>query len=108
VRRDAPLIAAVVTQLFVLLAAGAFHLRVRPSVIDSYRRAALPLPTSVALGLSSWLLPTALLVATVLGIWAVLSNGKRGARLRALAIGLTVSGLVFVYAALVAIVPLLG
>jgi hypothetical protein len=97
-----------VLQALVALGSLAFVGWVRPKLMTIYRDADMALPMTAKLALSGWLLPCSAALGIALAIAALASSGQRGRRLRWVSIGLTISGLVFVAAALAAFAPLLA
>jgi hypothetical protein len=97
-----------VLQVVVCALSLSFYLHVRPQLWASYEEAGLAVPGTARIALSSWLLPCSVALGVVTGVAAALSRRQRGRRLRWLGIGLTVSGLTFVAAALSAFAPLFG
>jgi hypothetical protein len=86
---------------------AAFHVAVRPTLLSTYRDAALDLPWHARIALGDVAVPMVLAAAAALAIALAASRQPRGWRLRALGAAVASSGLLLMVAALAAIAPLL-
>jgi hypothetical protein len=106
-RRQTPMLVLLVAQGFVLAAGAVFHFAVRPQLLQTYADSAIAVPWGVRLALGSWLLPATLICALLTSLAMAASGGKRGIRLRVIAVAVTASGFVLMAAALSSFMPLL-
>ncbi len=106
--RNHPLYLLSALQLLVCLAATGYAWWAAPALLADYRRHGDPLSVLAQLALAGWPLLLVCWLAFAVVMVALLRKGKRGARLRQMAIALTVSAAAFVVLAMASVLPLLG
>ena len=106
--RDRPLYALLLLQLLVTAAASAYALWAAPSLATAYAQQGGALPLLARLALMRWPLMAVCWPALVVVVGALLRRGQRRARLRVMALALTLSALAFVVLAMASVTPMLS
>ncbi len=106
--RDRPLYALLVFQLLITAAACSYSLWAVPLIASGYQQDGLQIPLLARIALLRWPLVAVSLGALALAGFATFKRGKRGARLRLMAIGLTLTGLAFVALSMASVLPMLS
>lgn len=89
-----------------LALAALLHTKVRASFLEAYAATGAPMPRGMAIALSSWLLPSAMVIAALAGVLAVALPLKPGRRSALVAAGITLLGFAITFVAWETFVPI--